>query len=244
MKILGQVISVEPLALIVSLPNQLLAHVPITNITSQFTHLLEAMDDEEDGVPSDESDDEEEGSGRKPRIPDLVEMFRPGLYVRAVVAAVHAQGSTDVTGFSRTRDESHKASRRVELSLFPEKVNEGVAKTDVKAGFVGNHPTLHGPDANGVMQSCSASIKSVEDHGYILDMGVQDISGFLSFKDAQQAPHLGERRLSIGHLLDVSVTKLSSNGRTCNVTVNPESIRSAFVSCTHHILFATFNTTM
>ena len=136
MKIFAQVMSVEPLALIVSLPNQLLAHVPITNITSQLTHLLESIDDEDQEVSSDDSDEEEEQPAQS-RIPDLFELFQPGQYVRAVVTAVHAQGSTDVAGFSRTRDESHKASRRVELSLIPEKVNEGVAKADVKAGFVG-----------------------------------------------------------------------------------------------------------
>ena len=139
MKIFAQVIFVEPLALIVSLPNQLLAHIPITNITSQFTHLLESMDDEGDETPSDDSDDEAGPSG-KPRVPDLFELFHPGQYVRAIVTAVHAQGSTDVAGFSRTRDESLKGSRRVELSLFPEKVNEGVAKQDVKVGYVS--PTL------------------------------------------------------------------------------------------------------
>lgn len=136
MKILGQVMSVEPLALIVSLPNQLLAHIPITNITSQLTHLLESMDEEESDDASDENGDDDEDPSSRRRVPELLEIFRPGQYVRATVTAVHAAGSTDTTGFSRTRDESQKASRRVELSLFPEKVNEGVAKADVKAGFV------------------------------------------------------------------------------------------------------------
>lgn len=136
MKILGQVMSVEPLALIVSLPNQLLAHIPITNITSQLTNLLESMDKEEPEDVSDESDDDEGGPSTRRRVPELFEIFRPGQYVRAVVTAVHAAGSTDTIGFSRTRDDSQKASRRVELSLFPVKVNEGVTKADVKAGFV------------------------------------------------------------------------------------------------------------
>ncbi|EKM61289.1 uncharacterized protein PHACADRAFT_168722 [Phanerochaete carnosa HHB-10118-sp] len=206
MKIFGQVMSVEPLALIVSLPNQLLAHIPITNITSQLTSLLESMDDEEPEDVSDESD--EEGPSMRRQVPELSEIFRPGQYVRAVVTAVHTAGSTDTVGFSRTRDESQKASRRVELSLFPDKVNEGVAKADVKAGF-----------------ACSAAVKSVEDHGYILDMGISDILGFLTFKDAQRS-RVGEMRLSIGHLLDVCVTKLSSNGRTCNVSISPEFVRS------------------
>lgn len=133
MKILGQVMSIEPLALIVSLPNQLLAHIPITNISSQLTQALETMDDDHSSIHSEEDDEEEDG---KAGVPDLLENFRPGQYVRAVVSAVHAQGSTDFAGFSRSRDETHKASRRVELSLLPAKVNEGVVKSDLKQEFV------------------------------------------------------------------------------------------------------------
>ncbi len=131
MKILGQIVSVEPLALIVSLPNQLMAHVPITNISSQLTHLLESMDDDE---PMESPDDDE--TERHNRVPELFEIFHPGQYVRAVVSAVHAQGSTNIPGLPRERGEAQKASRRIELSLVPEKVNEGVVKSDVKPGVV------------------------------------------------------------------------------------------------------------
>lgn len=133
MKILGQIVAVEPLALIVSLPNQLFAHVPITHVSTQLTHLLENMDDAD--AKSDEEDEEEASPSR---IPDLSGIFKPGQYVRAVVSAVHAPGSTDASGLGRARDEVQKASRRVELSLIPEKVNEGVAKTDLRAGLVSN----------------------------------------------------------------------------------------------------------
>jgi len=131
MKILGQVMSVQPLALIVSLPNQLLGHVPITQISTHLTHLLEAMDEDEEPSKA-ESDDEQKQKG----IPDLSEIFRPGQYVRAVITTVHAAGSTNVTGIGRTRDETVKASRRVELSLSPDKVNDGVQKSDLRPGFV------------------------------------------------------------------------------------------------------------
>lgn len=132
MKILAQVVSVEPLALIVSMPNQLFAHVPITHISSELTERLEKMgeDDEED------SEDEETEEAGSARVPDLVELFKPGQYVRAVVTTVHAPGSTDVSGLGRARDDVLKASRRVELSIVPEKVNGGVAKADVRPGFV------------------------------------------------------------------------------------------------------------
>jgi rRNA biogenesis protein RRP5 len=67
----------------------------------------------------------------------LFDLFRPGQYLRCVVTDSHAAGTTKiVAGAGRARDEVEKASRRVELSLIPEQVNQGVVKTDLKSGFV------------------------------------------------------------------------------------------------------------
>jgi rRNA biogenesis protein RRP5 len=138
MKILGQVYAVQPLALIISLPNQLFGHVPITNITSQLTQSLEALD--EDELMSAAGSGSGEGEGENEALkapPELSELFHPGQYVRALVSAVHAPGATDAVGLGqRAKDDVEKASRRVELSLLPESVNAGVAKADLKKGFV------------------------------------------------------------------------------------------------------------
>ncbi|KAJ7706378.1 hypothetical protein B0H17DRAFT_1192865 [Mycena rosella] len=200
MKILGQIVSVEPLALIVSLPNQLFAHVPITNISSQLTALLESSMDEDN---EEEELEDDEDSPSHSRIPELSDIFHPGQYIRAVITTVHAPGSTDMSGIGKSRDEVARASRRVELSLVPERVNAGVHKSDLKTGF-----------------TLSAAIQSVEDHGYILNLGVPDISGFLSFKDAKQGPFDAKTKLPVGRLIDVTVANVSSNGRTCNVGVD------------------------
>ena len=32
----------------------------------------------------------------------------------------------------------------------------------------------------------SAAVQSIEDHGYILDLGLSDLQGFLSFKDTKE----------------------------------------------------------
>jgi rRNA biogenesis protein RRP5 len=74
----------------------------------------------------------------------------------------------------------------------------------------------------------SASVKSIEDHGYILNLGISDISGFLSFKDAKKTLE-SSSKLPVGSIVDVSISKLSSNGRTCNVTISPPSIRVSHV---------------
>ncbi|KAF8078800.1 hypothetical protein FPV67DRAFT_79954 [Lyophyllum atratum] len=210
MKILGQIISIQPLALIVSLPNQLFAHIPLTNISTQYTELLEGMDESEEEPEVDEEDEERIP---QPRVPDLSETFHEGQYVRTVVTAVHAHGSTDVSVIAKSRDEVARSSRRVELSLVPERVNAGVQKSDLKAGF-----------------TITGAVKSIEDHGYILDIGVPDVSGFLSFKDAKQGPFGESKKLYLGQLLDATVTKLSSNGRTCNVVVGSSTFSSSSLS--------------
>ncbi|KAK7468703.1 rRNA biogenesis protein rrp5 [Stygiomarasmius scandens] len=199
MKIFAQIVSIQPLALIVSLPNQLLGHVPITHVSTQLTSLLEKMEVDE------ESDDEDEEDESK-SAPDLFELFRVGQYVRTVVTANHAPGTTDVSGMGKSRDEVVRASRRIELSLVPERVNAGVQKSDLKAGF-----------------TLSASIKSIEDHGYLLELGIPDVSGFLSFKDAKQE----DEKLRVGQLVDATVTTLSKNGRTCNVSVDSSVFSSS-----------------
>ncbi|KAK7059164.1 rRNA biogenesis protein rrp5 [Paramarasmius palmivorus] len=199
MKLFGQIVSVQPLALVVSLPNQLFGHIPITNISTQFTTRLESMDMEvdEDVNDSDSEDGGDSGSG----VPELSEIFAPGQYVRTVVTTLHAAGTTsDVSGISKSRDEAARASRRVELSLVPERVNAGVQKSDLKSGF-----------------TLSAAVKSVEDHGYLLELGVPDVSGFLSFKEAKSK---SETKLRVGQLINASVVKLSANGRSCEVTTD------------------------
>lgn len=130
MRVFGQVMSIQPLAVVVSLPNQLFGHVPITQITSQLTERLEATNDAEDS----ELDDDKSDSSTQ--VPDLTDLFHVGQYVRAVVINTHTPGITDVTGLGRVRDDTIKASRRVELSLLPEKVNTGVRKLDLKVGYV------------------------------------------------------------------------------------------------------------
>jgi rRNA biogenesis protein RRP5 len=143
MKILAQVVSIEPLALVVSLPNQLYGHVPITQISSELTASLESMD-EDDEPRSDEEEDSEEGAEAKPSpLPDLFDHFRPGQYLRCVVVASHAAGTTKAgVGTRRAMSEIEKASRRVELCLIPEQVNQGVLKTDLKPGFVSDDESL------------------------------------------------------------------------------------------------------
>ena len=132
MKILCQIVSVEPLSLIVSLPNQLFGHIPITQISSEFTALLEKIEESVD----EEDEEEEDDISKQHQLPNLADVFAPGKYLRAVVTEVHAPGTTENFGIGRPKDGSQRVSRRVELSVEPHKVNHGIAVKDLTPGFV------------------------------------------------------------------------------------------------------------
>ena len=74
-------------------------------------------------------------------------------------------------------------------------------------------------------------MKSQEDHGYILDFGIPDISGFLPFNEGKD-PQNEDTKLHVGVLLDVTVTKVSGNGRTCTVSADHTTFASSYV-CLH-----------
>ena len=76
-------------------------------------------------------------------------------------------------------------------------------------------------------QALSASVKSIEDHGYILDTGLKNFPAFLSFKDSESDGL--EQAFSVGAPVDVIITKLSDNGRTCNVKVSRSQFASSLV---------------
>ncbi|KAH8119935.1 hypothetical protein DFH11DRAFT_1557375 [Phellopilus nigrolimitatus] len=208
MKLLCQIVAVYPFILIVSLPNQLLGHIPITHISSHLTSVLEAADadDSEDEEPDSEDRDESK-SEHGPS--DLTELFCPGQYVRAVVSAVKPPGTTEGRTSTYLKDEVEKASRRVELSLNPELINAGLVKTDLKKGF-----------------TVCAAVQSVEDHGYILDFGLAGSSGFMRYR--RQSNEKIERK-RVGSLVNVIVDKLAEDGRTCIFTANEAEFKSSIL---------------
>ncbi|KAI9801570.1 MAG: hypothetical protein M1825_003249 [Sarcosagium campestre] len=122
---------------------------------------------------------------------DLESLFSIGQYLRAYVVST-SDGSP-----------LHKGRRHIELSLNPRQANSGLKKSDMVP--------------NSMIQ---ASVKSVEDHGLIMDIGLEDdsIRGFMSSKD-------------VGHSIDYSgikegtvflclVTGLSSNGKILKLSAD------------------------
>jgi len=76
-------------------------------------------------------------------------------------------------------------------------------------------------------QTLTGSVKSVEDHGYILSLGLPSLTSFLPFKEAKR---LQPTRLEVGQLVACRIKDVSENGRTCNVTVGRAEVVGSSVS--------------
>ncbi|KIO28214.1 hypothetical protein M407DRAFT_72065 [Tulasnella calospora MUT 4182] len=204
LKVLAQITSVKPLALVVSLPGQLSGHVPITNISPTYSALLdkEAASSSEDGKM-----DQDEPSIFAA---ELSEMYSVGNFVRVVVTHVRMEGekARPQLGEKPSNDEEWQCGK-IELSLAPQKVNEGLTQEDLVSGVM-----------------VSAAVKSIEDHGYTMDFGLSDVSGFLKFSDAETAGFTSTGRLHVGMVVTCTITEKSAKkkGRVYQVTADPERV--------------------
>lgn len=69
-------------------------------------------------------------------------------------------------------------------------------------------------------------MRSVEDHGYVLNLGLPSLTSFVSFKEAKK---LQPTRLQIGQLVSCRVKEMGENGRTCTVTVGRAEVTGSTV---------------
>ena len=160
-----------------SLPNNLLAHVPITEISSTLTSKL-----------SDESELEEEVESDDDSTPNLIDLFTIGQYLPARVVQTFPTASQSFSSqYSQT--ETIRLAARVELTLKPEKINADTSKQDVTKGY-----------------AITGEVLSEEDKGYQIGLGLQTesdssrLEGWLSKKDVEK--HAAGELLPLWHGAD------------------------------------------
>ena len=118
--LLGQIQQIDDIELTVSLPNQLIGYVSITQISSAISRAVEtAANADSDDEMSDED---------SPLLPDLKDLFAVGQWVRCAVIGKEGGDGDD------ERDKQKK--KRVDLSLNPEIVNNGIVVDDLVKGMV------------------------------------------------------------------------------------------------------------
>lgn len=116
----------------------------------------------------------------------LEALFNIGQYLRATVVATS----------SETSSQDKRSKRHIELSVNPTSTNTSLSSSDIKI--------------NTMIQ---ASVKSVEDHGLVMDLGLEDESykGFMSKKELGKSWDLTS--IQEGQVFLCCVTGLASDGK-------------------------------
>ncbi|TAQ85094.1 hypothetical protein B7494_g6580 [Chlorociboria aeruginascens] len=125
---------------------------------------------------------------------DLNSLFSIGQYLRAFVVSTSDDAKSTTFG---------KAKRRIELSLRPQQSNNALTAQNVIT-------------YNTIM----ASVVSVEDHGVIMDLGLDDqqMRGFMSSKEIGHGIELSS--IQEGAVYLCIVTGLNSNGKTVKLSTD------------------------
>ncbi|KAK0623473.1 hypothetical protein B0T14DRAFT_564828 [Immersiella caudata] len=131
---------------------------------------------------------------------DLKSMFRIGQYMRAYVVST-IDDSAPVSG---------KPKRHIELSLTPALANSGISQQAIV------------PNA-----TLMASVASVEDHGFVMDIDIAEsnLRGFLSKKQVDKS--IPEDSLQPGAVLLCTILGSSSNGKVVQLSTLSDKIGSA-----------------
>lgn len=100
-----------------------------------------------------------------------------------------------------------KAKRRIELSLRPEDANSTLSKQELVAN-----------------STVMASVASVEDHGYVMDIGIADFqaTGFLPKREVDNG--ISKDRLQPGNVFLCLATGLSANRKVVQLSTQSEKL--------------------
>ncbi|KAI9259298.1 hypothetical protein BY458DRAFT_440503 [Sporodiniella umbellata] len=112
----------------------------------------------------------------------------------------------------RLPEVEEKSKKPIELTLKPELVNEDLVAVDVTPGV-----------------TLGATVKSVEDHGYVLDLGVKDLMSFLPKKESESyiEKYNKGNELVVGQYVECLVEK--KNNRTVQLSLDRTKISTRAV---------------
>lgn len=119
-------------------------------------------------------------------LPSLSDHFKIGQPVLCQIVSLSAENS---------KSSDKKDKKRIDLTLDPSIINSSLSSEYLSKGM-----------------TISCVVKSEEDHGFILDIGINGMSGFIKHKDLKEKPILGQVILG-------SITKKDASSRTAFVSM-------------------------
>uniref|UniRef100_A0A8C6XYN0 Protein RRP5 homolog n=1 Tax=Naja naja TaxID=35670 RepID=A0A8C6XYN0_NAJNA len=105
--------------------------------------------------------------------------------------------------------------QKIHLTINPKEINKGLNPTVLKAGML-----------------LSGSVSSIEDHGYLIDIGVPGTKAFLPRQKAQGYLQLLNKgtELMIGQYLNCLIEEVKNGGRMIRTSINQSEVASAIAT--------------
>uniref|UniRef100_A0A8C5X3A6 Protein RRP5 homolog n=1 Tax=Malurus cyaneus samueli TaxID=2593467 RepID=A0A8C5X3A6_9PASS len=107
-------------------------------------------------------------------------------------------------------EKSDDGHRSVKLSIDPKKVNKGLSSTALAAGML-----------------LSGSVSSLEDHGYLIDIGVTGTHAFLPHQKAKNYIKAVKKGKKIGQSLNCLVVEVKNEGRAVCLSIDRSEVAAS-----------------
>ncbi|EGD79227.1 hypothetical protein PTSG_12966 [Salpingoeca rosetta] len=179
----------------IALGNGLFGMLHLSDVSPYYTDFLKSKAMEEDESDSDSDSDDDDDEDKKDKKEEVVTFRRLFSVGQQIVCRVK---STEL-----------KNNRPIiNLTVNPTAINKGLETAALVKGRV-----------------VAACVKSIEEHGYVLDLGVGHATGFLSTNNAKPlCEKLGTKSLVPGHPLLVALTTTVKGGRAAKVIAAPSEV--------------------
>jgi rRNA biogenesis protein RRP5 len=189
--VLGRITDISHQDIVLALPNNLVGYVPLTAVSDKLNERLEKLLKEEDADKEDGSGGGGDGDGDGEDFEDVD--LKDMFSVGQYVRAC----------ITATNDDSARARKRLEMSIDPKLVNKGITKRKIPV--------------NAMIQ---ASVVSNEDHGLVMDLGLDDakLKGFLP--KGELGPDVQHAKVQEGAVFMCLVTGLNSDGRIVKLSAD------------------------
>ncbi|XP_048052287.1 protein RRP5 homolog [Megalobrama amblycephala] len=108
-------------------------------------------------------------------------------------------------------DSAKEGHVSLKVSINPKEVNKVLSSGTLKPGM-----------------TLSGCVESVEDHGYLVDIGVSGTKAFLPKKSTAS-----KQDLNVGQYMSILIEEVKNDGRVVRLTQNPQALAKAFITIQH-----------
>lgn len=164
-----------------------------------LTSVSKKLEEKIEKLLNEEEGEEEDDDGTDEDSFDLKDYFYLGQFLRAYVVSTGTDAS----------EAGGRSKKRIEMTVDPRQANSGLTKSDLVTESI-----------------VQASVVSVEEHGLVMDLGVEgsDLKGFMSSKEID--PRVDYSSIKEGAVFLCAVTGQNASGNVIKLSANLQSAAS------------------